>query len=151
MKTLKINKTTEKFLNYAYKGDGKYYTIEQGSQAYKNTIFENFRNNNQDTLKVISMGNDAPRGGKTGDLLIVEFTEDFKKIAKTFLDNKKEAQKVSKDAKNKEKAEILEVSSLITKVENEEFGDTCKRLGDALNGRFIEKNIFYSAVKLARK
>lgn len=88
MKT-QINKTTENFLNWSYKGDGKYYTIEQKSQSYGNTTFQTFYNRNWAFCKITASGNDAPRGGKTGNFVIVEFTEDFKKIAADFFAAKK--------------------------------------------------------------
>lgn len=84
MKTLKINKTTENFLNWSYKGDGKYYITEQGSKSYLNTIFSNFFNKNYQFCNVTERGNDAPRGGKTGDFFMVEFSKDFKSISKSF-------------------------------------------------------------------
>lgn len=75
MKTL--SKTIENFLIYSFKGDGKYYTTEQGSKAYKNTAFTNFSSKNIDCIEVIEIGNDAPRGGHTGNYKVVKFTAKF--------------------------------------------------------------------------
>lgn len=75
MKTL--SKTIENFLTYSFKGDGKYYTVEQVSRAYKNTDFTNFISKNSDCVEVLEKGNDAPRGGQTGNFVTVKFTSKF--------------------------------------------------------------------------
>ncbi len=65
------------FLEYSFKGNGKYYITECGSRHFRNTTFYTFYNRNRDCVNVISEGNDAPRGGRVGDYMIVEFNEKF--------------------------------------------------------------------------
>ena len=77
MKAQKISNPAKNFIDYSYKGDGKYYTTEQGSKSYRNTCFSNFQNNNSDCFEIIESGNDAPRGGKTGDYVVVKFNPIF--------------------------------------------------------------------------
>lgn len=76
-KQSKISRTAEIFLEYDYTGDGKYYLTEQGSRAYRHTNYSNFRRLYPDCIEEISSGNDAPRGGRTGDYVIVKFTPEF--------------------------------------------------------------------------
>ena len=106
--TLKISNTLRNFFNYSYKGDGKYYTVEQGSRHYNNTIFQNFYNKNEDCIDVIESGNDAPRGGKTGNFVVVKFNEKFfakyAKIIET-LQNEEQEEKLTKEKNEKERLE----------------------------------------------
>lgn len=104
MKTKKLSQTIESFLNYEYKGDGKYYTTEYGSRSFRNSIFTNFSNKNSDCYEVIERGNDAPRGGRVGDYVIVKFNESFNERFGWFFEVKKnneEAAKVAAEAKAK--------------------------------------------------
>lgn len=73
----KLSNSTQDFFKYSFKGNGKYYTTEQGSRHYKNTDFYNFYSKNNDCVNIIERGNDAPKDGQTGNYLIVEFTEAF--------------------------------------------------------------------------
>lgn len=73
----KISKTAETFINYYYRGDGKYYQFVQGSRRYNNSGFTNFANNNSDCFTILESGNDAPRGGTLGDYVIVKFNDLF--------------------------------------------------------------------------
>jgi hypothetical protein len=75
MKTL--SNSTKNFFKYSFKGNGKYYTTEQGSRSYKNTDFYNFYSKNNDCINIVERGNDAPKGGKIGNFLIVEFNQNF--------------------------------------------------------------------------
>ena len=84
MKT--VSRTTRLFLEWDFKGDGVYHTAAQGSRAYCNTPFMTFYNRNQDCVRVLSRGNDAPRGGRTGDYVRVEFTPEFYAKYQTELD-----------------------------------------------------------------
>lgn len=72
-----LSNSTQNFFKYSFNGNGKYYTTEQGSQSYRNTYFQNFYSRNADCVNIIEKGNDAPRGGQTGNYVIVEFTEKF--------------------------------------------------------------------------
>jgi hypothetical protein len=72
-----ISRTTRLFLERDFKGDGIYHTTAAGSQSYVNTPFMTFFNRNKDCVKVLSQGNDAPRGGRTGHYYRVEFTDTF--------------------------------------------------------------------------
>lgn len=149
MKT-KINKTTEKFLNYAFKGDGKYYTIERGSMHYNNTIFHNFYLRNPQHVIIKERGNDAPRNGRTGGYLIVEFTEEFNKIAKDFLDAKREVERQAELEGAEKLALIDKYAALINKVEGEDRLTTQKRMSTALNGEKISATIFHKAINKVR-
>ena len=94
------------FLNYDYKGNGKYYTTEHGSMSYRCTSFQSFSNRNEDCVKIIERGNDAPRGGKTGNFVIVEFTPIFmEKFGWWFEAKEKQAKEVA-EIKAKLQAEI---------------------------------------------
>lgn len=73
----KISRTAETFINYYYRGDGKYYQFVQGSRRYNNSGFTNFANNNSDCFTILESGNDAPRGGTLGDYVIVKFNDLF--------------------------------------------------------------------------
>ncbi len=95
MKTPKINNDVRCFFQYSFKGNGKYYTTEQGSKSYKNTSFQNIFNKNRDLIKVIEIGNDAPKGGKTGNFVIVEFLPEFIEKYQYVLDALKEEKKQS--------------------------------------------------------
>jgi hypothetical protein len=78
MKTLSIK--AEKFINSwfaGFNGDGKYYTTTQGSRKYANKPFQTFVNKHPECVEIIESGNDAPRGGRTGDFVVVKFTETF--------------------------------------------------------------------------
>lgn len=75
MKTL--SKSNRQFFTYSFSGNGKYYTNEAKSRTYGNTLFQNFYNKNSECIDILESGNDAPRGGKTGDFVIVNFNEKF--------------------------------------------------------------------------
>lgn len=98
MKTSKISNKTKLFLDYDYQGNGKYYTVEYGSRRYRNTSFENFRNSHPDCVKIVGGGNDAPRGGKTGNFVLVVFTPEFYKRFATYF--------TEREAERKRKAEL---------------------------------------------
>ena len=74
----KVSKTTQAFFDYSYNGDGKYYTTSHSGRNYTNTLFQTFRNKNADCIEVLEYGNDAPRGGKTGDFLYRDWETDRK-------------------------------------------------------------------------
>jgi len=75
----KIGKRAERFLRTEFTGDGIYYRSRGGRNLYANTFFQTFNSNNPKMVKVISKGNNAPRGGKVGDYFEVEFTNLFNK------------------------------------------------------------------------
>lgn len=89
----KISRNTEMFLKYGFKGNGKYRTTTYGSKRYNNTSFQTWRNANADCYTVTGHGNDAPRGGKIGDYVIVEFTLQFYLKYQWYLDTLKTEQK----------------------------------------------------------
>ena len=144
MKTL--NKTTEIFLNYSFQGNGKYHTTEQD---YRNTTYKNFASKNTSFFKVIDRGNDAPRGGTTGNFEIIEFTPEFLEIAKKFQDEKKAKEQSIIEAKKIENTLIENYASLIDKVEGEDYTVTAGRLSAKLESK-IESKIFHKAVKMVR-
>lgn len=103
---MKISNTTKLFLDYSYKGDGKYYLLEQGSQNYRNTSFANFSKSNADCFEIVEQGNDAPRGGQTGNYVIVKFNQEFTRRFGWFFEAKKEAEQRAKQ--EEERRVILE-------------------------------------------
>lgn len=114
--TLKISNTLRNFFNYSYKGDGKYYTTEHGSRHYNNSIFQNFYNKNIECIDITETGNDAPRGGKTGDFVIVKFNDKFfTKYSKVIeaLENEKTEAKLAEENKNKQREESAKNAELI--------------------------------------
>ena len=83
MKTkIKLTKGIDNFLRYAYSGNGKYYTLCQGSKQYALTEYAKFRNRYPQFVEILDKGNDAPRGGQTGNYEIVKFTDEFNEFAK---------------------------------------------------------------------
>ena len=145
-------KTTAKNLlnSYSFKGNGKYYTTEQGSRHYRNTIFGAFAKNNEDLFKVIETGNDAPRGGATGNFMIVEFSEEFLKAWKVLKAEKLERETRIQEAKESEKKQAEEYASLIETIEGEDYLTTAGRLGVAI-GKRVESTIFNKAIKIVRR
>jgi hypothetical protein len=83
----KLSMTIELFLKYDFKGDGKYYLVEKGSANYKNTSFGNFFRRNEECVDIVEKGNDAPRGGKTGEYLIVRFNSYFNQKYDKYIQN----------------------------------------------------------------
>lgn len=103
-RVIKISKTTENFFRYEFKGDGKYHTTEQGSKHYKNTLFQSFCNYNRGLLYIVESGNDAPRGGKTGNYVIVKFNEQFYNNYQWFIDElKAENERIEKAKAERQK------------------------------------------------
>ena len=143
-------KTTVKNLlnSNIFVGNGKYYTkYKDGS----NTVFGSFKTYNSNFFKVVDKGNDAVRKGVSGEFLIVEFTPEFLEIVRKYQEEIKALEIEKANAEASTRQQIEKASKLIDKVEGESFGNTCKRLGDALNGDFLEKTVFYGAVKEIRK
>lgn len=105
----KLSNSTQNFFKYSFKCNGKYYITEQGSRSYKNTDFYNFYSRNIDCVKVLDKGNDAPRGGKTGNYFVVEFTEAFYDKYQFWFDaQKQEIERQAKFQEDKNKSfEIL--------------------------------------------
>jgi hypothetical protein len=130
MKTL--SKTTENFLRNSFIGNGKYYTTQAGSKHYNNSPFQNFANNNSECFKIVENGNDAPRGGKTGDFVIVEFNDKFYSKYQFFFDALNAEKQAKEDFKNsairsretmvnyinENKAEVLTVISELNELKN---------------------------------
>lgn len=102
----KISNSVRIFLEYSFKGNGKYYLNEQGSQHYRMTSFSRFSAFNADCMTITDRGNDAPRGGYCGNYVIVEFNEKFNEKFGWYFEAKKDAEnKAKKDA---EKRRLLE-------------------------------------------
>ena len=155
MKAIKLNKAAQAFLPYASVNGGKYYTTEQGSRSYRNTVYSNFKSRNPQFVNVIEMGNDAPRGGATGNFEIVTFSIEFQEAIKIY-DQKviEERQKQAKiqEQKEFEKANfdklVTEYSKLI-EPKKESFKETASRLGRAIE-KEISGSLFYATVKMIR-
>jgi hypothetical protein len=73
----KLTKTEKSFLDYGFRGDGKYRTTEIRGHSYSSTLYVRFLLSHRECIEVIEQGNDAPRGGQTGNYEIVKFTEKF--------------------------------------------------------------------------
>jgi len=97
-----LSQANKNFFNYSFKGNGKYYTVEQGSRHYNNTTFQNFYNKNSECIDILEFGNDAPRGGQTGNFVVVNFNEKFFEKWQFALDIL-EAKKQEKDNKEANK------------------------------------------------
>lgn len=67
----------QSFLDYGYKGDGRYHLYCYGSRHYNYTSFHNFMNHYPNCIEKIGRGNDAPRGGTVGYYYDVKFTPEF--------------------------------------------------------------------------
>ena len=106
--TIKISAVSKTFLTYSFRGDGKYYLTLQGSRHYKHTDFSKFLNANKDCIEILESGNDAPRGGKTGDFVIVKFNENFTNKFGDYLHFLEVAKENAKIQQEKEKIESIE-------------------------------------------
>lgn len=104
--TKKLSKRTEGFLNYNYKGDGKYYLNEQGSRHYNMSLFNHFKSNNTECINIIEHGNDAPKGGSLGSYVIVVFTWKFTEKYGWFFEQKKAQELRLAEAQDKKDALI---------------------------------------------
>lgn len=102
---MKLAKTTENFLRYGYKGDGRYHVTSYGSRSYSQTGYAKFASKNADCIEVVSCGNDAPRGGRIGDFEEIKFTPVFfEKYGWFFeqLENEKKAEALREQRKKEE-------------------------------------------------
>ena len=139
---LKLTKTMLDFINYSFDGKrtGKYYTTEYGNQSFKNTIFQNFVNRNDGVIeKVIECGNDAPKGGKVGNYMIVKFSKKFMNIVNELkrVENEKEQAYLSRTKFVEEnKTEIL---NQFKEKADETYRQTMKRVCDYVGGDFDGK------------
>ena len=77
MKQVKVSETASLFFEYTFKGNGKYHTTQNSGHGTKRSMFGSFMNRYPAGIEVVERGNDAPRGGKTGDFVVVNFTEEF--------------------------------------------------------------------------
>ncbi len=82
---MKLSKTETNFLQYEYKGNGKYRIARYGSKAYSQTNFLKFKTKYPEMLVILEVGNDAPRGGQVGQYNMVQFTESFHKKYSDYL------------------------------------------------------------------
>ena len=145
-----MKSSTKLFLTYSYKGDGNYHTTEYGSQAFRNTVFENFRRQNPQYVTITGEGNEAPRGGKVGHYLTVVFTEEFTQIAAKFFAEKKRQEEALEQQRINFNAEIERYAALIEPIEGEERKDTESRLSKAIGAK-IDTTLFHKAVSSVRK
>ena len=100
---MKTSNLAANFINSffgGFNGDGKYYTTTQGSRSYSNTPFQTFANRYPDCVDIIETGNDAPRGGRTGDFVIVNFTETFYANFQHYIDAKEAKEQAKIDFAN---------------------------------------------------
>ena len=144
----KVSKTTQAFFDYSYNGDGKYYTTSHSGRNYTNTLFQTFRNKNADCIEVLEYGNDAPRGGKTGDFVIVKFTEKFFEKYQFVLDaiaSKKE-QEIQREIERKESEAkaIIIFTEYLTEEKKEQLksaleGKNSKGRSNFLKAKSIQK------------
>ena len=144
----KLSANTQAFLDYSYKGDGKYYTTSHSGRNYTNTLFQTFRNRNSDCIEVLEYGNDAPRGGKTGDFVVVNFTEKFFSKYKQALDaieRKKEEEKQREIERlaSEERAKVI-FSQYLTAEKKEQLksaleGKNSKGRSNFLKAKAIQK------------
>lgn len=116
----KLSKTIENFLKYSYNGNGKYYTYSKGGQRYNQSEFQKFANKNKHFFNITKSGNDAPKGGKLGDFVIVEFTEDFTNLIKPFLDAKIEQQRIESKNQSEYEANRLAQINKFSQIMNKE-------------------------------
>ncbi len=159
----KLSANTQAFFDYTYKGDGKYYTTAHSGRNYTNTLFQNFRNKNTDCIEVLEYGNDAPRGGKTGDFVVVKFTEQFFKKYQWVLDaiaEKKEVerQKEVERLASEERAKVI-FAEYLTEDKKEQLksaiidknskartnflkAKSIQKTGDYRNHRLLSKMLF---------
>ena len=127
----KVNSTSVKsFLSYYFQGNGKYYLITKSGMNYVQTDF-NKSFNKPEYCNIIERGNDAPRGGKTGEFVVVEF------LPKFFEDYGWYFEKIKAD-KEAERLRLLEVQQQIEAIGNQ---------GELLKNLFIEKPDFLASIK----
>lgn len=131
----KISNSTQVFFTYSFKGNGKYYITEQGSKSYRNTDFYNFYSRNLDCVNVIEKGNDALRGGKTGDYFIVEFTPNFYTKYQFWFDAKdlQDKNRIELEKNTKECDEILKSYALTNWTDLKELSQNPEFLKEKLN------------------
>lgn len=87
--TNKISETAKDFITYYFNGDGNYHLVTNGSRCYKQTTAAKFIKNNAGLVKITATGNDAPRGGRTGDFATIEFLPEFYAKYQWFIDQLK--------------------------------------------------------------
>lgn len=124
------SKSVKSFLSYDFQGNSKYYLTTRSGMNYVQTDF-NKSFNKPEYCKIIERGNDAPRGGKTGEYVVVEFTEQFYSDFQWFLDE-------LKAEKEAEKLRLLEIKQKI-----ESIGDQT----ELLKALFVEKPDFLAKIK----
>lgn len=118
MKAQKLSNSVRLFLEYSYRGNGKYYLNEQGSQHYRMTTFNHFLTGNSECIEITERGNDAPRGGYCGNYVTVEFNEKFNEKFGWFFEAKKESEIKEKEAAEKK--------ALIERELTEKFRNYCE-------------------------
>src|SRR5690554_4257170 len=107
----KLSNNTQAFFKYIFKGNGKYYLTEQGSRSYKNTIFSKFYNKNSELIDIVARGNDAPRGGRTGDFVIVEFNKKFFEKYQWVFDYMEEEKRKAEQLREERNSKLNEIGN----------------------------------------
>lgn len=102
----KISRTAQLFLEYYYSGDGKYYVTEIGSRHCRPTLFAAFQRIYPHCVQELSRGNDAPRGGRLGEYVIVKFTPEFFEKFAPWMEWKKQLE-AERAAKQKKEIEAI--------------------------------------------
>lgn len=89
--TKKISKAAEMFFKYYYKNgtENKFYITMHSGRNYTNTTFKNFYSKNEDCIDIVDRGNDAPRGGRTGEFVLIKYNEKFLEKWQWYLDSLK--------------------------------------------------------------
>lgn len=111
----KISRAAELFLEYDYLGDGKYYVTELGPRHYRPTLFAAFQRIYPDCVQELSWGNDAPRGGRIGEYVIVKFTPEFFEEFGPWMEWKKQLE-AERAAKQKEIEDLGDQAKLLREV-----------------------------------
>ena len=149
MKTTKLSKRTENFLNYSYKGNGKYYWWEQGSRHYNMSFFNHFQSANKDCVVIKEQGNDAPRGGALGSYIIVEFTEKFNEKYNWFFEKKRFNEQLIKEQEEKKAVIVKELTNKF-KIFTQNNPDKIAEWKQKLSGISSKKSRMFKENKVAR-
>jgi hypothetical protein len=145
----KLAASVSQFINYSYKGDGKYYQFE-GRNSSRTLFGKVFDSKHRDAvIATYEQRNDAPRGGVNGTYCNVVFTPGFKAIAEKILSDKQAAEQARIDAKQAIEDNAKQAAGLIETIDGGTHQETCSRLSKVL-GEKIEATVFFKAVHLIR-
>ena len=103
----RISQSAELFFKYSFSpNEKKYYTTERGSRHYRNSSFKSFLNSNNDCFDITGSGNDAPRGGATGDYIIAKPNEKFYIKWQWWFDQQEAIKKAKEESEQKRQSDI---------------------------------------------